>query len=130
MVRRRSHRADTIDTSGQSTSDSSLEPTIPIASIVDPLEEGEYGWVGRCLASKIISEGLNGDVGMANNFATLKRLRSTVIGSVRVGEGARLEILDLDFEVEIGVSVNVLAWGGEGDDAGDHVGVGGNVTHD
>lgn len=53
MVGGRGHGADTVEASGKTASDNSLQASVAISSIVDSLEEGKgVGWrTGKCQSS-------------------------------------------------------------------------------
>lgn len=129
MVGRRGHGANTVDTCGKTTGNSSRETAVSITLIVDTLKEGEGGWIGwgGCIEG---TDGLNSDVSVADDIATLKFLGSTVVRCIGVGEGASYEVENLDIDGEIGVGVEVVARSRVGDDGGDHVSVGGDIAHD
>jgi len=53
-----------------------------------------------------------------------------VVGCRCVGEGAGGETCGLHLDGEVFIRGDVLGWFGRDDDGGDHVGCGGNFTHD
>ena len=117
------HCADTIETGGQTSGDSSLKKTCAISVVVDTLEEGEGLRVRSLLGRQISAEILNSDVAMANDLAALKFLRSSVVGSERIGEGSSNQVRKLDLNVELLVGSDILSGAGEENDCRDHVGV-------
>ena len=67
---------------------------------------------------------------MTDNLASaVELLRSGIVGSIGVGEGTGLDVLDVGAEIECLVLLNVLTGLGIGDDGGDHLGRGGDLTH-
>lgn len=97
MVGCGSHGADTVDTSGEATSNSCGEPTLPITSVVDTLEELEDSWVGwGGLAEGV--EGLDCDVSVTNDNAALELLGRGVVGGGWVGERASNEVGNLNVD--------------------------------
>jgi len=76
-----------------------------------------------------LTDFLNSDVSVANDLAALEFLGCAIVGNVRVCEGASDEVEDLDVNCEVGVSFEVVTRAGVGDDGRDHVGVGGDITH-
>ncbi len=69
-------------------------------------------------------------MGVADNLTTLKSLRSGIVRSIGVGEGASLQIFYLDVDIEVCVRSKILAWCRVGDDSRHHVGRRGNISHD
>jgi hypothetical protein len=129
MVRRRSHGADTVDTSWETTRNGSGEPALPITSIVDTLEELEDSWVGWGGGTER-ADFLDCDVSVAHNVAALELLGCGVVREGCVGERTGNEIGDLDVDCEVCVGVEVLTGAWVGDNTGDHVCAGGDVAHD
>lgn len=108
MVSGRSHGADTVDTSRETTSNIGLQTTISVSGIVDTLEEGELRWVRRLLSVDVITERLDGDMGMTNDLTTLQRLRGGIVGVIRVRESTSLKVVDLQLDLEVLVCLNIL----------------------
>lgn len=67
---------------------------------------------------------------MANDFPASKRLRRGIIGVCRIGEGAGLEIGNLNLDSEGGIGSNILARLRGDNDSGNHIYSGWNITHD
>lgn len=121
--------ADTEVTGGETTSDISGEETLSVTSVVDTLEEGELSWVRRSGGVERVTQILNSDVGVSDNLTlTVELLRSRVVGGIGVGEGTGLQVLSLDSDREVLLSLNVVTILGECEDRGDHGVLGGNVT--
>lgn len=79
MVGGGAHSANAVESSRETRGDSSLEIAIAIAVVIDTLEEFEGSWVrrvGRVQGFEL----LDSDVGVANNFTTLKGLRGGIVG--------------------------------------------------
>ena len=66
---------------------------------------------------------------VSDDFPTVQRLRGGIIGRVGIGEGTSNEIRNLYVDGEILVGCNGIAGTGIGDDCGDHVLTGRDVTH-
>lgn len=67
---------------------------------------------------------------MANNFPAAQCLRSSVVGVCRVGEGASLEVGNLNLDVESGIGSNILARLRGDDNSRNHICGRWNITHD
>lgn len=67
---------------------------------------------------------------MTNNFPALKRLGGGIVGVCRIGEGAGLEIGNLNLDSEGGIGSNILARLRRNNDGGNHICSGWNITHD
>ena len=130
MVRCRRHGADAIVTSREATSDSSFEPAVSVTGVVDALEEREDSRIRRGSGLETTAERLDGDVGVANDFPAFESLGRAVVSHIGIGEGTSFEIGDLHLDVEGGLFGDVFVRAGEGDDAGDHGCLGGDVAHD
>lgn len=95
MVTRRRHGTDTISTSGQTVSNSSLQQTLSIASIINTLEEGKCCWIRRCGRVETANI-LDGDMDVANNLTGgVKSLWCCVVCASSIGKGTGLEVGDL-----------------------------------
>ena len=123
------HGADTIVTSWETAGDSRGEETCTVTSIVDTLEESEGNWVWCSSGSQVVTKSLDGNVSVANDDPVLQRLRSSVVGNIRVGERSSCDICDLELNVEGLIGWQILAWLRVQDDGGDHVGLCGEITH-
>ena len=131
MVGRGSHSADAVVASRKSSGNSCREPTVAITSIVDSLEEGKLSSIERSGGVQGVAEILDSDVGVAEDLATLELLWRGVVGGISVGEGSGYEVCHLDFDIESGVGLNVgTALRRERDYGRDHVGFGGDISHD
>lgn len=129
MVAGRSHSADTVGTSGETTGGGSSQQAVAVSVIVDTLEEGKSSRVRRSRAVDG-ANALNSEMSMADNLSALESLGSRIVGGLWVGERASNEILGLDGESDILVGRNGITRLGVGDDSRDHVGFGRNITHD
>lgn len=129
VVASRSHGANPVDASRQPTSDGGTQTTISITSIIDTLEEGEgigVRWRGRVQTPDILDR----NMGMTDNLTlAVKSLGSRVIGGLSIGEGACLEAVNLQANVEVLVCWEVLARLGEQDHRRNHVISGRNISH-
>ena len=131
MVRRGSHSANAVVASRKSPSNSRREPAFSITSVVDSLEEGELSGIERSGGVQGVAEILDSDVGVADDLAALELLRGGVVGVIGVGEGSGYEVCHLDFDIEGRVGRDcVTALCRERDYGGDHVLVGGDISHD
>ena len=92
MVTGRRHRTNTVNPRREAAFDGGGKTTLPITGVVDTLEEGEFGGVRRCGGREVLAERLDGDVDVADDLATLERLRSRVVCGVRVGERPGLQL--------------------------------------
>jgi hypothetical protein len=130
MVGSRRHGADAVVTGGKSTGDISLNETLAVAGIVDALEEYELLGVEGGLRVKGVASVLDGDVGVANDPAVSTELSGTaVVGARGVGESAEVEVGNVELDGEGLANGEVLEVPGRGNNSGDHVLHGGNVTH-
>lgn len=130
MVCGREHGADTVVTGRQTTSDGGREKAVVIASIIDSLEEDKGRGVRRLVRSEVAAQGLNGDMSVTDDAAlTIEVLGGRVIGTLRIGEGSRSEVVNLDLDVEVGVGLKVVVVGGVDQNAGDHVVLGWDLAH-
>jgi len=131
MVGRRSHSTATIESRRKTFTNRSLKVTLAISIIVDTLEELEDLRIRGLVGSEASTEVLTGDVGVTNDTTvTVEILGGGVVGLVGVGEGAGDEVVDANGNVEGSVGGDVFAGLGGEDDGGDHVGLGGDLTHD
>ena len=131
MVGSTRHRADAVVTGGETTSDRGREDTLAIASVVDTLEEDELLRVGRVVGREVVSEVLDGNVGVADDTAlAVEILRSRVVRLLRVGEGSGREVLGVDNNVERLVLLDGLTGLRVLDDAADHPVGGRDLAHD
>jgi hypothetical protein len=69
-------------------------------------------------------------MGMANDISVVELLRRCVIGLVRIGEGARFKVVNLDVDGKVRVGCEIFARPWIGDDSRDHVGLGRDISHD
>lgn len=128
--RRASHGADTVVSSGQTTSDRGFKTSVSISGIIDTLEEGKLGSVQCFGGSKSVSEILDSDVRVTNdNALAIELLGIGVVGAVRVAEDTQLHVGDLHSHIEVRVGSRLFAWKRASDDGGGHLGHGGHVTH-
>jgi hypothetical protein len=105
------------------------EKTIAIPGVVDTLEECESLSIRRVVG--IISHVLDGNMGMADHFATLKCLWGSVVGVVRVGERSSLQVVDLHREVNLLVfGYSLLAVLGISENRRDHLADSWDISHD
>jgi hypothetical protein len=129
VVPRRDHRAHTVDTSGQTVCNDGLEKTLPVARVVDTLEERERDRIGR-RSRRHTAHILDRNVAMANDVAfSVQVLRRSVIVGRWISEESGAEVLRLDFDVERRVGGHFDADLGTGDDGCDHVGARGDFAH-
>jgi hypothetical protein len=101
---------------------------LAVASVVDTLEEGKclrIRWVVRGIAHV-----LDGDVGVANDFASIERLRGGIVGSVGVGESSGLEVGNLHGKLDRSVGLDVVVVLRVRKDSRDHVARRRDVAHD
>ena len=130
VVAGRGQRANTVDTIGKTSGEIRTQETVAISSIVDALEEGKgfgvegVGWV--FLAVQI----LDNDMGVADNLATCQRLRSRVVGNIRVREGSSLQVGNLDGECKRSVGSLVFTVLGINENGGYHAVGCGDISHD
>lgn len=130
MITGRRHRTHAVTPRRQASFHGSRKTSLSVTRIIDTLEEHELGCVRRGGRRKIVAEGLDGDVDVADDLAPLERLRSGVICGIGIGERAGLEIGYFDVDVEVVICRNVVAWRRVCDDGGYHVCGRGNVSHD
>lgn len=124
------HGADTVVTSGKTTSNRGAQASIAVARVVDTLEEGELRGIQRLVRGEGVAQVLDGDVSVANHVASVsKLLRSRVVGVVGVSEGAQVHVCDLDVDIEVLVRLRLLAGHRACDDGRSHVVLRGNLTH-
>ncbi len=116
MVRRRVHGADTVETGGETSSDSSLKQTLSIAVVIDTLEKGEGLRVGSLLRCQVVAEILDSDVAVTNDLATLELLRCGVVGGQGIGEGSSNQVGELHLDVERLVGSDILSGAREEND--------------
>lgn len=96
------HGADTVVTSRETTSDSGAQASVAVASVIDTLEEGELRGIQRLVRGEGVTQVLDGDVGVANNVASVsKLLRSRVVGVVGVSESTKVHVGDLNVDIEV-----------------------------
>ena len=100
MVGSAGHGADTVGTCWEASGDRSGEQAFTIAGIVDTLEEGKCLWIGWGAGDNAASEGLDGDVSMTDDDATLQCLWCSIIGQKRIRERAGCEVGDLNCDIE------------------------------
>lgn len=115
MVRRSVNGAESISTGRHSSSHARRQNAVPIRRIVQALEERKLGWVKRLRRSKCWKR-FDHDVRMADDEALAVHLRGgSVIVGRSVGEGAALEVANLDLHVEGGVRGDFakVGWGSE-----------------
>lgn len=79
MVGGGAHGADTVESGGE-TGNGGFEVAITITIVIDALEEFEDSWVWRVGGVQRL-DFLHGDVGVANDFPILERLRSGIVGN-------------------------------------------------
>jgi hypothetical protein len=130
MVGCRVHGADTVESSGETSSDSSFEEAIAVAIIVDTLEEVECLWVWAVGGSQVIAKILDGNVAMTNDVAALQVLWCGVVSGLSIGERASNQVGDLYLNVESLVGSNVFVVSREEDNRRDHVVVRRDLAHD
>jgi len=129
MVGGRGDRASTVVTGRETSLERGSEKTIAVTSVVDTLEESKVLSIRRVVG--VVTHVLDGDMGVANDVASLKRLRGSVVGVVRVGERTGLQVGDLHGEVNLLVFLDALfVVLGAGEDRRDHVTNGRNISHD
>jgi hypothetical protein len=115
MVGSGGHSAASVVTGGETLSKDSGEQSIAVSSVVDTLEEGECVSCRRCGTVDVLSEILHGEMGVADDLATLELLRSGVVGVVRICEGSSHKVGNLSGESDLSVRSNDLAVGRAGD---------------
>lgn len=130
VVTGRGHGTHAVDAGRQTVGDNGRKTAVSVSCIVDALEEGERGRVRGSLSGDVVPERLDRHVGVTDDLAAGKGLRSGVVGLLGVCEGARDEVLHLECHVEGLVGWQILSRGWVGDDRGDHVVGTGNVAHD
>lgn len=131
MVGRTSHRADTVVTGGQTTSDGGSKLSLTISGIVDTLEESKLGGVWGCGWREGVTQILNDDVSVTDNLSlAVELLRRGVVGAVRVGEGSELHVCHLHGNVKVRVRCGLLSGHGADDDSCHHLAACWHFTHD
>lgn len=131
MVGGTGHRANAVIASGETARDSGGEDTLTIALVVDTLEEDKLLGAGRVLGSEVVSEVLDGDVGMTDDAAlAIQILRSRVVRLLRVGERTGRQVLRVDDNVKRLVFLDRLPGLGVLDDRSDHAVNARNPAHD
>jgi len=129
MVGGRGDRASTVVTGRETSLERGSEKTIAVTSVVDTLEESKVLSIRRVVG--VVTHVLDGDMGVANDVASLKRLWGSVVGVVRVGERTGLQVGDLHGEVNLLVFLDALfVVLGAGEDRRNHVTNGRNISHD
>lgn len=130
MVGSTGHGADTVVTSGETTSDSGAQASVAVTRVVDTLEEGELRGIQRLVRGEGVTQVLDGNVSVANNVASVsKLLRSRVVGVVGVSEGSQVHVCDLDVDIEVLVRLGLTTGHRARDDGRGHVVLRGNLTH-
>jgi hypothetical protein len=128
MVAGRSHGADTVATGRKTLGEIGRKSTLAVTSVVDTLEEGKR--LGIRGVGRGIAHVLDGDVGVADDFASIERLRRGIVGNVGVGERSGLKVGNLHGELDGLVRSNLVAVLGVREDRRDHVGRRGDISHD
>lgn len=123
------HGAGTVVTRGQTTVDGGAEASVAVAGIVDTLEEGKLLGVHGSGAVDVVSDVLDGHVGVANDLATLQLLGCGVVCALRVGEGAENHVIDLQLDIEGLLGCDVAHVLRVCDFGRNHVARGGDLTH-
>lgn len=88
MVSSTGHSANTIVALRQTPSNGGAQQSLPIASIVDSLEECKRCWVRGRAWRKRVSHVLNCDVRVPNDLAILECLWCGVVCARSIGEGS------------------------------------------
>lgn len=110
MVTGRRHGADAVESGWQTTVHLSRQSAVPIARIIDTLEEGKFSGIRRILRV-CRAHVLDRDVDMSLNDAIfIQLLRRGVIRNVRVGEEPGLQVVNLELNGErlIGVEIFIV----------------------
>lgn len=129
MIGRGRHGANAIGAWSEPAGNRGIQTTLAIAVVIDALEEGKGYWIGRRARRDAIAERLDGDMRVADDVAVLQKLGCRVVGGVRIGKGSGFQVEDLEIHGEVGVGGDGGAGRRVGDDGGDHVGSGGDVSH-
>lgn len=130
MVRRTSHRADTVVTGGQTTSDGGSKFSLAISGVVDTLEESKLGGVWGRGRREGVTQILDDNVSVTNDLAlTIELLRGGVVSAVRVGEGSQLHVCHLHGDIKVRVRCGLLSGHGAGDDSCHHLAACRHFTH-
>jgi hypothetical protein len=103
------HGTDSVVASWETASHGSLEQTLSVAGIVDSLEEGELLRVQGSCRIQGFPHVLDSHVGVSNNLASLKMLRSRVVRGICICELSRNKIRHLNGDVECSVGLNSRA---------------------
>lgn len=130
VVGRTSHRADTVVTGGQTTSDGGRKLALAISGIVDTLEESKLGGVWWCGGRQGVTQILNDNVGVTDDLAlAIKLLRGGVVSAVRVGEGSELHVCHLHGNIKVRIRGGLLSGQGAENDSGHHLAACWHFTH-
>lgn len=130
MVGRGRHAAQAVVAGGETAGDLGREEATAVAGVVDALEKGKLLGVQRLLGVEGLARVLDSDVGVADDDALLVEvLRRRVVGVGGVGEGAGRKVEHLHLDIKVLLGSNVVAVLGVDEDARDHLGGGGNVSH-
>ncbi len=128
MVGGRGQGADAVITSGQAILNGGSQDTIN-GNLVHALEEHENLGIHGLCGAEIFTHVLDRDMGVAHDVAALEVLWCGVVGVVGVGEGARIEVRDGHFYVEVGICGDVVTGLRADDNLGDHVVLRRDVAH-
>lgn len=131
MVSRGGHSANTVSALGKATLDGSLKVAIYVSGVVDTSEKGILGRIRPGRRRDSVTQGLDGNVDVANDLAVLiECLRSGVISSKRIGKGTRGEVVNMNLDLEVRVGLDFLSWMRGLDDSRNHFVNRGDLAHD
>jgi hypothetical protein len=128
MVGSGSDGADAVVTRRETGIKRGSKKAVTITSVVDTLEESEGLCVGRIVG--VVAHVLDGDVGVADDFTTLKCLWSSIVGVVRVRKRSSLQVVDLHRESKRLAFVLVVVVLGFSEDSRNHLADSWDISHD
>lgn len=127
VVGGRVHRAETIDSSGEASSNINAQYTVS-SWVVDSLEESEYGgiqWSGRRKGVEL----LHSDMAVTDDITSLELLRRAIVIGIGVHKVTGDHVLNVHLEGELGVSGKGAKVLWEGDLRPGHVARGDDISN-
>lgn len=130
MIGSSKHGAETIVASRQTTGNICGEKALAVPSIIDTLEESKLACIQRRSRAERTAEVLYSDMRMANDVTrAIQVLRGGIVRAIRISEGTGVEISDLDLNLKVRVCLDVVVILWVDQNAGNHLGLGGDITH-
>lgn len=88
MVGRRGQCANTVVASWKPTGYSGGKKALAVTCVIYALEESKLGWIKSSSWIQAGSHVLDGDVGVADDYAPRESLGSSIVGGIGIGEGS------------------------------------------